>query len=291
MALSSPLTPADRRFLGGKGDGMALKPQVRTVLAYVIAASAWIWLSNLVLRHLVSNTEALGLWQSVKGTVFVVVTGALLYVMLDRDYRRMKQSNLRLLQGNEEALRALVHAMDIRHKETRDHSDRVMRMTLALARLAGIGGEELRRIRFGALLHDIGKLALPDAILIKPGPLTEEEITVMRTHPRLGYDLLQQVDFLRDAVDIPYNHHERWDGGGYPRGLRAEQIPLAARVFSVVDVWDALSFPRVYKPAWPEDEVIAYLRKIAGRQLDPALVALFLANYDDIKRAGMAPEA
>ena len=277
-------------FLGGKGDAMALKPQVRTALAYVIAASAWIWLSNLVLRQLVTDTQTLSLWQSIKGTVFVVVTGALLYVMIDRDYRRMRQSNLRLLQGNEQALRALVHAMDIRHKETRDHSDRVMRMTLALARLAGIGGGELRRIRFGALLHDIGKLALPDAILIKPGPLTEEEITVMRTHPRLGYDLLQQVDFLRDAVDIPYSHHERWDGGGYPRGLRAEEIPLAARVFSVVDVWDALSFPRVYKPAWPEDEVIAYLRKIAGSQLDPALVALFLANYDDIKRAGMAKD-
>lgn len=287
MALSSRFTPADRTFLGGKGDRMALKPQVRTVLAYVIVASLWIWLSNLVLRRLVSDTETLSLWQSVKGTVFVVVTGVLLYVMIDRDYRRMKRSNLRLLQGNEQALRALVHAMDIRHKETRDHSDRVMRMTLALARLAGIRDEELRRIRFGALLHDIGKLALPDAILIKPGPLTEDEIAVMRTHPQVGHDLLQQVDFLRDAVDIPYNHHERWDGGGYPRGLRAEQIPLAARVFSVVDVWDALSFPRVYKPAWPEDEVIAYLRKIAGSQLDPSLVALFLANYDEIKQAGM----
>ena len=287
MALSSRFTPADRTFLGGKGDRMALKPQVRTVLAYVIVASLWIWLSNLVLRRLVSDTETLSLWQSVKGTVFVVVTGVLLYVMIDRDYRHMKRSNLRLLQGNEQALRALVHAMDIRHKETRDHSDRVMRMTLALARLAGIRDEELRRIRFGALLHDIGKLALPDAILIKPGPLTEDEIAVMRTHPQVGHDLLQQVDFLRDAVDIPYNHHERWDGGGYPRGLRAEQIPLAARVFSVVDVWDALSFPRVYKPAWPEDEVIAYLRKIAGSQLDPSLVALFLANYDEIKQAGM----
>ncbi len=270
---------------------MALKPQVRTVLAYVIVASLWIWLSNLVLRQLVSDTETLSLWQSVKGTVFVVVTGVLLYVMIDRDYRRMRQTNLRLVQGNEQALRALVHAMDIRHKETRDHSDRVMRMTLALAQLAGIEGDALRRIRFGALLHDIGKLALPDAILIKPGPLSDDEITVMRTHPTIGHDLLQQVDFLRDAVEIPYSHHERWDGGGYPRGLRAEQIPLAARVFSVVDVWDALSFPRVYKPAWPEDEVIAYLRKIAGSQLDPTLVELFLANYDDIKRAGMTQEA
>jgi putative nucleotidyltransferase with HDIG domain len=267
---------------------MRLKPQVRTVSAYVIVSSLWIWLSNRVLRLFVEDADTLSLMQSLKGTFFVVVTGALLYVLIDRDLRRMSRANRLLLKGNEQSLRALVHAMDIRHKETSDHSDRVMRMTLALAKLAGLRGEELRKARFGALLHDIGKLALPDAILIKPGPLSEEEIQVMRTHPQLGYDLLQQVDFLRDAAEIPYNHHERWDGGGYPRGLRGEEIPLAARVFSVVDVWDALSFPRVYKPAWPQDEVVAYLRKIAGSQLDPKLVELFLANYEDIKRVGLA---
>ena len=267
---------------------MRLKPQVRTVLAYVIVASLWIWLSNRVLRFFVEDADTLSLMQSLKGTLFVIVTGVLLYLMIDRDFRRMVRANRQLLKGNEQALRALVHAMDIRHKETSDHSDRVMRMTLALGKRAGLRGEDLRKARFGALLHDIGKLALPDAILIKPGPLTEEEIQVMRTHPQVGYDLLQQVDFLRDAAEIPYHHHERWDGGGYPRGLRGEEIPLAARVFSVVDVWDALSFPRVYKPAWPEHEVIAYLRKIAGSQLDPQLVELFLANYEDIKRVGLA---
>lgn len=204
---------------------MRLKPQVRTALAYVIVASLWIWLSNRVLRLFVQDTDTLSLMQSLKGTFFVLVTGALLYVLVDRDLRGMSRANRLLLKGNEQALRALVHAMDIRHKETSDHSDRVMRMTVALARLAGLRGEELRKARFGALLHDIGKLALPDAILIKPGPLTEQEIVVMRTHPQVGYDLLQQVDFLRDAAEIPYHHHERWDGGGYPRGLRGEEIP------------------------------------------------------------------
>ena len=269
---------------------MRLKPQVRTVLAYVVVASLWIWLSNRVLLGIVHDTDTLSLLQSVKGTFFVVVTGGMLYVMIDRDIRRLARTNRSLLEGNEQALRVLVHAMDIRHKETSDHSDRVMRMTVALARLAGVQGDELRKLRIGALLHDIGKLALPDAILIKPGPLTPDEIALMRTHPRIGHDLLQRVDFLRDVVEIPFSHHERWDGGGYPRGLYGEQIPLAARVFSVVDVWDALSFPRVYKPAWPEDEVLAYLQQIAGSQLDPSVVALFLEHYEEVKQAGRSPE-
>lgn len=266
---------------------MKLKPQVRTVLTYVIVASLWIWLSNHALLSLVRDAKTLSFLQSVKGTLFVLITGGLLYVMIDRDLRRLDKVNRTLLEGNEQSLRVLVSAMDIRHKETRDHSERVMRMTVALARLAGVEEEALHRVKFGALLHDIGKLALPDAILIKPGPLDAEETELMRTHPQIGHDLLQRVDFLRPVVDIPYNHHERWDGNGYPRGLRGESIPLAARVFSVVDVWDALSFPRVYKPAWPEHEVIDYLHKISGSQLDPNMVQLFLAHYDELKRIGM----
>jgi HD-GYP domain-containing protein (c-di-GMP phosphodiesterase class II) len=158
-----------------------------------------------------------------------------------------------------------------------------MRMAMGLATAAGLKGETLRNVKFGALLHDIGKLGLPDAILIKPGKLDESETTLMRTHPRMGHDMLQRVDFLRDAADIPYSHHERWDGTGYPQGLHGEQIPVAARVFSVVDVWDALSFPRVYKPAWPESDVLAYLRDAAGKQLDPHLVKLFLEHYAELK--------
>lgn len=266
---------------------MKLKPQVRIVLTYVIVASLWIWLSNHILLSVVSDAKTLSLLQSVKGTLFVLITGGMLYVLIDHDLRRLAKVNRTLREGNEQSLRVLVSAMDIRHKETRDHSERVMRMTVALARLAGMDEEALHRVKFGALLHDIGKLALPDSILIKPGPLDAEETKVMRTHPQIGHDLLQRVDFLRPVIDIPYSHHERWDGNGYPRGLRGESIPLAARVFSVVDVWDALSFPRVYKPAWPEQEVIDYLRQISGSQLDPNMVKLFLAHYDELKRIGM----
>ncbi|WP_243041137.1 HD-GYP domain-containing protein [Dyella sedimenti] len=266
---------------------MRLKPQIRIVFIYVTLALAWIFLSDRLLSSLVSDERLQSLLQTLKGTLYVLCTGLLLYWLIGRDMQRLDRLNHLLLTGNEQSLRALVSAMDARHKETSDHSERVMRMTVALARCAGLDGDALRHVRFGALLHDIGKLALPDAILIKPGPLTAEETALMRTHPALGRDLLMRTPFLRPAVDIPYAHHERWDGTGYPRGLRGEEIPLAARLFSVVDVWDALSFPRVYKPAWPEEEVLAYLRNAAGSQLDPAIVALFLRHYAELKAIGM----
>ncbi|UGB39332.1 HD-GYP domain-containing protein [Frateuria soli] len=267
---------------------MPITPQFRIAFGYVALASLWIWLSDRALELLVLD-PAQRLWaQSTKGWFFVSMTGLMLYWMIGRDLKRLAAINSQLVRGHEQSLRVLVSAMDIRHKETGDHSDRVMRMALGLARLAGVQDGELPALKFGALLHDIGKLAIPDAILIKPGKLDEAEMAHMRRHPEIGRDLMEQVDFLRDAVDIPYAHHERWDGSGYPRGLRGEEIPLAARIFSIVDVWDALSFPRVYKPAWPEEDVMAYLRGAAGSQLDPHLVGLFLANYPEIKALGMA---
>ncbi|MGC1548503.1 MAG: HD domain-containing phosphohydrolase [Rhodanobacter sp.] len=235
---------------------------------------------------LTSNQHQYMVLHNVKASLFVLSSGLLLYWMIGRAVRQLATLNKTLLLGHEQSLRVLVEAMDARHKETSDHSDRVMRMAEGLAHLAGVEGVALRNLRFGALLHDIGKLALPDTILIKPGKLDADEIALMRTHPQIGYDMLQRVDFLRDAADIPHSHHEFWDGSGYPQGLRGEEIPLAARIFSVVDVWDALSNVRVYKPAWPESEVIAYLRNAAGKQLDPHMVELFLGHLDELKRLG-----
>lgn len=266
---------------------MTVRPQIRIVAIYVVLALAWIFLSDRLVISLARDEHMLSLLHSVKGALFVLCTGVLLYWLIGRDMQRLDRLNHMLLNGNEQSLRALVSAMDVRHKETRDHSERVMRMTVALARMAGLEGDALRNVRFGALLHDIGKLALPDSILVKPGPLTPDEITVMRTHPTLGRDLLMRTAFLRPAIDIPFAHHERWDGTGYPRGLSGEEIPLAARIFSVVDVWDALSFPRVYKPAWPEEDVLDYLRNAAGGQLDPGIVGLFLEHYDELKAIGL----
>lgn len=270
---------------------MRINPQSRIVLLYIVLSALWIWFSDHALDALVHNHVELTSLQSLKGWLFVVSTGAMLYWMIGRDLRRLRAANQTLLDGHTQSLRVLVSAMDIRHRETSDHSDRVMRMTAGLAKLAGIRGETLRNLTFGALLHDIGKLALPDAVLIKPGKLDDEEMRVMRGHAQLGYDLLQRVDFLREAGDIPYCHHERWDGTGYPQGLRGEAIPLAARIFSVVDVWDALISARVYKPAWPEADVLDYLRAAAGSQLDPNMVALFLKNYDGLKALGQTQHA
>jgi putative nucleotidyltransferase with HDIG domain len=265
---------------------LTISPPFRTASSYVLLSGLWIWFSDRALNAMVRDQTQLTFLQSIKGGFFVLLTGALLYWMIGRDLRRLRTANHTLRDGHKQTLRVLVSAMDIRHKETGDHSDRVMRMSVGLAQRAGVEGEALRHLTFGALLHDIGKLALPDSILIKPGKLDEEEMAVMRQHPKLGYELLQQVDFLREAGDIPHSHHERWDGAGYPQGLRGEEIPLAARIFSVVDVWDALISARVYKPAWPEPDVLDYLRQVAGSQLDPELVELFLAHYDEIKALG-----
>ena len=260
-----------------------LSPQLRTAGTYVLISVVYIWFSGHLLGALVHDPRRIVFYQILKGWMFVLGTGLLLYWMIGRTVHRLAEANQRLLDSHEQALRVLVEAMDIRHKETSDHSERVVRMALGLARHAGLGDDALRDVKFGALLHDIGKLALPDAILIKPGKLDEDETRLMRTHPRMGYDMLQRIDFLRGASAIPYSHHERWDGTGYPQGLKGEGIPIAARIFSVVDVWDALSFPRVYKPAWPEPEVLHYLREAAGGQLDPHLVQLFLDNYTELK--------
>jgi putative nucleotidyltransferase with HDIG domain len=261
-------------------------PQFRIVSVYVVVAALWIWFSDRALDLLTQNRNELSALQSIKGWLFVLATGMVLYWMIGRDMRRLNAVNRSLWRGHSQTLRVLVSAMDIRHKETSDHSDRVMRMAVGLARRAGVSGKELRNLGFGALLHDIGKLAIPDSVLIKPGKLDDEEMVIMRQHTEVGNNLLQQVDFLRDASDIPYNHHERWDGGGYPRRLRGEEIPLAARIFSVVDVWDALITARVYKDAWPEADVLTYLRDAAGSQFDPRLVELFLQHYDELKSLG-----
>jgi diguanylate cyclase (GGDEF)-like protein/PAS domain S-box-containing protein/putative nucleotidyltransferase with HDIG domain len=167
-------------------------------------------------------------------------------------------------------------ALDLRDHETEGHSRRVTEVTLRLARALGLPEADLVHVRRGALLHDIGKMGVPDSVLLKPGKLTEDEQRVMRKHPDLAVEMLAPIEFLRPALDIPRCHHERWDGTGYPRGLVGEEIPLAARAFAAVDIWDALTHDRPYRAAWPADRARAYLRSLAGTHLDPAVVAAFL---------------
>lgn len=177
---------------------------------------------------------------------------------------------------NDATIEGWSRALDLRDKETEGHSQRVTELTLRLARSMGISEAELVHVRRGALLHDIGKMGIPDNILLKPDPLTEEEWEIMRLHPVLAYDMLSPIDYLRPALDIPYCHHEKWDGTGYPNGLKGEQILLAARIFAVVDVWDALRSERPYRPGWPENKVIEYIREQAGKHFDPTVVEVFL---------------
>jgi len=167
-------------------------------------------------------------------------------------------------------------ALELRDQEAEGHSQRVTELALRLARAMGISEEYLVLFRRGALLHDIGKMGIPDVILLKPDALTEEEWTIMRKHPIYAYDMLSPIAYLRPALDIPYCHHEKWDGTGYPRGLKGDQIPLAARIFAVVDVWDALRSDRPYRAAWPEEEVWEYIREQSGKHFDPQVVEAFL---------------
>ncbi len=173
-------------------------------------------------------------------------------------------------------IETLALALELRGKDMGGHGRRVAKMSVRIAEIMGLGEEEIVNIRRGAFLHDIGKIAIPDEILHKPGPLSAEEWTIMRRHPDVACELLAQISFLRPAIVIPCCHHEKWDGSGYPRGLRGEEIPLAARIFAIVDVWDALSSERVYEPAWPEPKVIAYCRNHSGSHFDPRVVEVFL---------------
>jgi len=188
----------------------------------------------------------------------------------------LQVSNSELSLAYDTTLVGWSHALDLRDRETEGHSRRVTEITVHLAEIMGISMEKMVHIRRGALLHDIGKMGVPDSILLKPDKLTDEEWKIMRKHPIYAYEILSPIAFLRPALDIPYCHHEKIDGTGYPRGLKGEQIPLPARIFAVVDIWDALRSDRPYRSAWEEDKVREYLRSIAGTHLDSIVVEKFL---------------
>jgi PAS domain S-box-containing protein len=191
-------------------------------------------------------------------------------------FEGMQRSNFELAMAYDATIEGWSNALELRDMETEGHSQRVTEMTVRLADAMGIKPEMLIHVRRGALLHDIGKMGIPDSILFKPGKLTEEEWEIMRQHPVYAFKMLSRVTFLHPALDIPHYHHERWNGSGYPDGLSGTQIPLAARVFAVVDVWDALSSDRPYREAWPQEKVLAYLDEQAGIQFDPAVTAKFI---------------
>lgn len=188
----------------------------------------------------------------------------------------LEQANKDLIQAYDATIEGWAHALELRDKETSGHSRRVVDLTVKIAHRFGFDEEALHHIRRGVLLHDIGKMGIPDDILQKPGPLTEEEWDIMREHPGFAYDMLKDIDYLVPALTIPHYHHERWDGSGYPEGLAGEEIPLEARIFAVVDIWDALTSKRYYRDAWSREKTLEYIKDEAGILLDPDVVAVFL---------------
>ena len=199
------------------------------------------------------------------------------------DVTKQKQAEMNMLHAYDKAIEGWVHALDLKDKETEGHSRRVTELTLLMAQKMGIEDSELAHIRRGALLHDIGKMGIPDKILLKPGKLSDEEFAIVRKHPVYAYEMLSPIHFLHPALDIPYSHHEKWDGSGYPRKLIGEQIPLTARIFAVIDVYDALTSDRPYRDAWTREKTLEYIQDNAGSHFDPMIVDVFLkviAEFD-----------
>lgn len=201
---------------------------------------------------------------------------------LVNERKKLEESHQKLLAAYETTIEGWSRAMDLRDEETQGHTQRVTAITVKMAEAYGIEPEKILHIRRGALLHDIGKLGVPDSILHKQGKLTDEEWVEMHKHPQMAYEMLHYIEYLQPAIAIPYCHHEKWDGSGYPRGLKGEEIPVEARMFAVVDVWDAVTSNRPYRPAWDKQKALDYIREQSGKQFDPQMVELFfkaIGNY------------
>ncbi len=220
------------------------------------------------------DDEWLEFLNTLAGQAAIAIENAQLFSSLQR-------SNAELALAYDTTLEGWSRALDLRDRETEGHALRVAEMTLCLAEALGMDHSELGHLRRGALLHDIGKMGLPDAVLLKPSSLTDQEWQVMRQHPVYAYELLSPIAYLRPALEIPHDHHEKWDGTGYPRGLKEEQIPLAARLFAVVDVYDALQCDRPYRPAWSERESMTYIQAQAGKHFDPQVVEAFVKMLNE----------
>jgi HD-GYP domain-containing protein (c-di-GMP phosphodiesterase class II) len=223
---------------------------------------------------LAAGPEWLNFLDTLAGQAAIAIDNAVLFEGLQR-------SNVEIAVAYDATIEGWSRALELRDEATEGHTQRVTEMTLQLGRALGVGENELVHVRRGALLHDIGKMGIPDNILLKPGPLTEAEWQIMRRHPGYAYEMLSSIAYLRPALDIPYCHHERWNGTGYPRKLKGEEIPLSARIFAVVDVWDALRSERPYRPAWPEEKVYADILAQSGQHFDPRAVRAFAQMMRD----------
>jgi HD-GYP domain-containing protein (c-di-GMP phosphodiesterase class II) len=243
---------------------------------FLLAAVPYLLFLDWLLLGTAPDTGALMVSQALKGWGLVLAAGGVIYLLERRLVRRHRHAMEAQRAAYDATIEGWARALDLRDHETEGHGRRVADLATRLGERLGIVGADLEALRHGALLHDVGKIGVRDAVLRRRGRLDEEKWAEMRQHPIQGHDLLADVAQLRMAATVVRSHHERWDGGGYPDGLAGEQIPRLARVFSVVDVYDALMSDRPYRPAWSKERVLAHLRHESGRQFDPDVVAAFL---------------
>jgi len=269
---------SDPRFRGRQSrPNGACQPLMSSLMVVPVKARDDVVLGALVLAHPVAGAF------DQRAERLVAGLAAQAAVALDnaRLVEGLQRSRDAIEAAYDETIAGWARALDLRDQETEGHSRRVAEMTVRLAAAMGVSGPDLVHVRRGALLHDIGKMGIPDGVLRKPGPLDPDEWAVMKKHPSYAYAMLRPISFLGPALDIPFGHHERWDGGGYPRGLRGRQIPLAARIFAAVDIYDALIYDRPYRKAWPRGLAVEHIRSLSGTHLDPEVVAAFLRIMDD----------
>ncbi|MEF9475952.1 MAG: HD domain-containing protein [Candidatus Mariimomonas ferrooxydans] len=253
---SSRLFP-DENFISYFAVPLIVKEQIKGVLELFHRAP------------LGSDPEWLEFLETIANQAAIAIDNATLF-------DEIQSSNIELTQAYDSTIEGWSRALDLRDKETKGHTQRVAVKTLSLACEIGVKEEDLQHMRRGALLHDMGKMGIPDSILLKPGPLTDKERKIMKRHPEYAYEMLHPIEYLRPALDIPYYHHERWDGTGYPKGLKGKEIPIAARVFAVVDVWDALLSKRSYRSAWPKEKTLEHIKSQSATHFDPKVLEVFL---------------
>lgn len=272
-----------------------LKPIVRIVVLYMILCLFWIVVTDWLVAY-GQRVYGISPWvETAKEFLFILISGLVLFLLLSNELElreesfrrhlaeekqlqdRLRQKGAEILEAYDLTIEGWSRVLEMRSREVKDHSRRVTRLTLCLARYLGVPDEDLAHIRRGALLHDIGKMAVPDSIMLKEGELTSEERSIIRKHPLYGFQMLTEIEFLRPALDIMLCHHEKWNGDGYPFGLKGTDIPYFARIFSVVDVWDALiADDRPYRKAQTAEEVLDYIRSEAGQHFDPEIVDAFV---------------
>jgi HD-GYP domain-containing protein (c-di-GMP phosphodiesterase class II) len=259
-------------------------PAAVIALVYLAFSVTWILLSDRLVAALALDPDRSQQVQSVKGVLFVAASALLIFLVSRRYLDRAGTAAAELQHAYDATLAGWAAALDLRDHSTAEHTQRVTELTVALAARFGYAGDALEDVRRGATLHDIGKMGVPDHILGKAGPLTDDEWREMRRHPDLAVDMLRGIDYLAPALPIPWCHHEKWDGSGYPRGLAGEQIPLEARLFAVVDVFDAVTSERPYRSPMTDADALALIQDGAGSHFDPRVVAAFLELVTD--RAG-----